>query len=1122
MAEQGSSWLPPDPVARLLADELAGHDETEWPAIVQNLCTGRPEHAAALRRLFVSLKANGLLGAAPLRESLQLGNYRLVRRLGAGGMGVVWEAEQGLTGRRVAIKLIRPELLESEGAHRRFRREAELAASLQHPNLCTVFEAGNVDGQPFLAMQLVVGENLGSRLQAGPLPAERAVAIAERLARALHAAHQAGLVHRDVKPANVVLRSDDEPVLLDFGLARGIDQDSDGLTMTGEVVGTPAYLAPEQIESRVGPIDARTDVYGLGITLHELVTGRVPFAAPTRDGLYRRILAGDRQHTSLHGARLPRDLQAIVETAIDHVPGRRYATALDFANDLARLQRHDPVRARRAGPVLRLLRWSQRNRAAAALLVVLSLSLVVVAWSLRRASDSLADSRQRQLVLASVEAGRADPMLALCLARAAVDRRADFAAVTQLAAAVRATTEELHLDLPFQGGAQEVSTLPGGAFWVRGRDANRRDVAKVVFWHPELGSREMVTPAPVVDLAVDASGRRCVIVGNDGRARELQADLHTWSDVVPEREVRLVCFSHAGNLVLADRSGALVLHGADGSLRTIGLPAGVVVTALEAHGSRDLLLVGTEAGTLLAIEESAGTHRAWRMLQDGQPVQSLLAIRCAPDSRWVATQSEGKHIAVADLDAHEQPVRHFGGMRLNDPIEGLAVIGNRLATSHRHQVVQLRDLQSNVTTTLTGATSWIYRLQASADGTLLAGGCADGTILVWDLESGKVTHRVRGPGSGPACMVFDPAANRLLVALQVGPLRSYGLRRERTPRLRGHQAGVRWCVAPPEGSALSLVTWAADGTARAWGESLVPRALSGSGDELITSATLLPGGRGFVAIDGRGRLHSWSGDAEPVGEALSLPEARANVTLLSALSTDHLLVSSQAPKQPRRLWHLVLAGQRWQQLDLPTGLPDPASVWGMASSPDGRELLLGLDDGMAMHLAFDGKVLTTLGRFRHQPGVGAEQSFVQRVAIAPDGQRLLTGGNDRIARLWDRDGRLVATLSGHEEMLAHVAFSPDGVHIVTLSADEAWLWDRDGKPVFRIQSDGGAFSHCAFLADSRRLAITSTDGSVWVEPVVVEDLVVEARRRQTRALTEEVLAPYAELFGADGAAGKGR
>lgn len=147
---------------------------------------------------------------------------------------------------------------------------------------------------------------------------------------------------------------------------------------------------------------------------------------------------------------------------------------------------------------------------------------------------------------------------------------------------------------------------------------------------------------------------------------------------------------------------------------------------------------------------------------------------------------------------------------------------------------------------------------------------------------------------------------------------------------------------------------------------------------------------------------------------------------------------------------------------------------------------------------------------------------MQKVAVAADCQRLVTAGNDRIARLWDRDGRLVAALAGHEEMLVHVAFSPDGRHLATVSADEVWLWDRDGRPVFRIQSDGGAFSTCAFLADSRRLAITSTDGSVWVEPVVLGDLVAEASRRQTRAIAPEVLAPYAELLGAEGPMAPGR
>jgi WD40 repeat protein len=1120
MLDDSAQWQPHNAAEGLLADTLARHPEPEWPAVTERLCADHPELATQLRSLFERVRAVGLPSAAAV-EPRAIGGYRLRRRLGAGGMGIVYEAEQANTGRFVALKLVRPELLESATARARFHREVELAASLAHPNICTVYEAGNVDGQPFLAMQLVLGESLAKRIAAGPpLPVATVIVIVEKLALALHAAHEAGLVHRDMKPANVILRPDDEPVLVDFGLARALDQES-GLTLSGEVVGTPAYLAPEQIEPGRGAIDRRTDVYALGVTLHELLTGKLPFTAPTRDALYRRILAGDRSRDSWGQSDVSRDLRAIVETALDHEPRRRYATALDLAQDLGRLRRHEPVRARRAGPALRLMRWSQRNRVAAVLLVVLSTSLAAVAWSLRQASQSLAESHQRQLVLASVEAERADPMLALHLARAAVAQSADFAAVSQLASAVRGCSEEFDLDLPFQGGATEIAFGTGGEFWCRGVDEGKNPVSALAHHAPGVGLQNMATPAAVVDFAVDAARGRVVIVDRGGSVHELAADRLSWQPLGVEG-AQCVAFARDGILYAAGKDGELVALGADGVVRNRrAIVAGAGIVVLEPHADRDLLLAGTDDGRVLCVERATGAVRELHLNASAQqPRQRVAAIRSGAGSPWIAAHGElTQHIAVWNLDDASLPTQQFGGRGRGDPITCFQIVGNRLATGHRDQFVRLQALDSPQVQTFTGATGWVMRLALSPDRRLLVGCCGDGAALVWDLASAKLVRRVRGAGNSPSLVEIDPEGRRVLIAMSRGPLRAYTLQHDRTPRLRGHQAGVRWCLPLPLAAPFELVSAAADGSTLRW-TGPKPVSLGGAGSNLITAACVFAADALIATLGQDAKLRFWHYDGR-ADEPVEVPGATSLWCRMVALGSGRLLVVAEVSgnKETEHRWSCWqrMESGAWTESELPKGLPDPATVWGLSSSADGRDLLVGHGNGTATHFVRDGDGFRQERPIEHLPGVGRGGCYVEYVAIAPDGQRFLTGGTDRVARLWDRDCRLLAELKGHEEVLAAVAFSPAGDRIATLSAAKVWLWDRDGRELFRIQTDGGVFSHCAFLADGRRIAIASTDGSVWIEPVMLEDVLELAAQRETRAIAPEVLAPYAELLGLPGA-----
>lgn len=350
-------------------------DPTTFAAEHAHLGSDLHEALAALNALD---RAASESGSDHFAIASHIGPYRIVREIGRGGMGVVLEAVEEPLGRRVALKVLPAELLASSSARARFRREAELAARLDHSGIATVYGAGVEDARPWIAMRFVDGITLSRAIVAAreagvscvrvsttaKSARETALAVAACLAKvahALHAAHEQGVVHRDVKPSNIMLSADGAPTLVDFGLA--IPEDSEGhtLTRTGDNAGTPAYMAPEILAGERTRSDAQCDVYSLGVTLYECLALRRPFDAPTPFALHRAILAGEPTELRVVHNAVPRDLAIVVATAMERDPKRRYRSAAGLAADLEACVRGDPIQARPLAFHGRILRWARRD-----------------------------------------------------------------------------------------------------------------------------------------------------------------------------------------------------------------------------------------------------------------------------------------------------------------------------------------------------------------------------------------------------------------------------------------------------------------------------------------------------------------------------------------------------------------------------------------------------------------------------------------------------------------------------------------------------------------------------------------------------------------------------------------
>src|SRR6059058_811188 len=352
LLESGLGVLPDSPVA-------AGHHGSSAENVQTNDTNAAPH----------SKKAEHLV------EMLgELGDYELVEEVGRGGQGVVFRARQKSLNRTVALKVISLGQWASKAHVKRFRREAEAAGSLDHPSIVPIYEVGERDGSCYFSMQFVEGGQLDEVLKRTPMSIRHGAELIAKLARTVQYAHQHGILHRDIKPGNILLDQQGEPHLTDFGLARLVETEST-ITRTMEVLGTPSYMAPEQAVGNNAQLTSATDVYGLGAVFYQLLTGHPPFAGGTTYETIRLVLDTEPRQPRLWSPKVDRDLSTICLKCLEKDPKRRYSSALALAEDLERWLKHEPILARRTGLITRGRKWVRRNPTSA----LLAASLVALA-----------------------------------------------------------------------------------------------------------------------------------------------------------------------------------------------------------------------------------------------------------------------------------------------------------------------------------------------------------------------------------------------------------------------------------------------------------------------------------------------------------------------------------------------------------------------------------------------------------------------------------------------------------------------------------------------------------------------------------------------------------------------
>ncbi|GJM21403.1 MAG: hypothetical protein DHS20C15_13180 [Planctomycetota bacterium] len=1042
-------------LARELSDCHSG-----W-ALLEGADSGLPEPLPPEEHLELGMLGESRLPGArrvPLDErptvgpGSVVGDFKLLRALGQGGMGQVWEAEQVSLGRRVALKLLRPGR-EHAGNAQRLEQEARAAGRADHPGLVVVYATGIDAGHRYIAQQLVGdGHNLADLIdrlrdqpQLGPDDYRKIAVLFRDVARAVHAAHEAGVLHRDLKPQNILIDHDERPRVSDFGLAH---LDEGGDAARPGLIGTYAYMSPEQTNESSQDIDQRSDVFGLGAVFYEALTQRRAFDGDTPEQILRQLRDSDPPDPRRIRSRVPADLAIISSTALQKSRAKRYASMAEFADDLQRFLDHQPIHARPQKLLVRLGKWSLRHPGQSTGLALGTLALLVISAffvrevGLRRTAqtekaraDKLAEQAQAAEQLAEQRSAELlrQSYVANVLAATTHVERAEFAAArARLAACAPELRAWEHAELSLRADSSLAHLLDHDgevtavALSVDGTRAYTAGVdGQLLVWSGD----ESATARPLLNGAEDftaftalaASPTHLAAGTTDGRVLLLDAEsgeqLHAWS-------------AHVGGvsaLAFTDEGARLASAGADGSWnlrevatgtelqRVANSTAGLASMALD--GSGELLATLSRQGILELWETADGTRRhtlAWYgphltlvMSRDG--TQLWAGTRDGVVELWDTVNGE----RVRSLRAHEH-----GVTQLALSADGLSL----LTGSAPDNSVRLWEADSLLRRAeLSGHDGPLRALALSADASRALAGSARGGAVLWDGQTGDFGVTRLAPGNAITSLASDADGRRVLSA-SINE-RSAHLWDGESARvlavLTGHGSGVTDLDLSGDGQL--AVTGSYDGTVRVWSghDGRALNVLRGHGTG-VTAVALDEHGDSLAVSSYDGKVRLWAPRRGEQQHVLDTGPGPVTDLALSANGRDVLVARADGSVQ---FWR---DGARVHVLQS----HDPLGEGSVTLSSDGRVAAwAGLDGDMLRVWNTDrGERLTEIRGFG---------SGVVSLAMSGDGRRLLTAtSGDATLRLWDSDtGSLLMQLREHGDDLSAVAFSDDGRVLISSARD---------------------------------------------------------------------------------------
>ena len=983
--------------------------------------------------------------SAPLSgEESSFGDYELLGEIGRGGMGVVYRARQRSLNRRVALKVIRDGPGASEGDMRRFRNESEAAATLDHPHIVPIYEVGEQGGHRFFSMKLFEGGTLARRLPDFLADPQGAARLMAAVARAVHHAHERGILHRDLKPSNILIDDQGLPLVADFGRSRRIEGDSE-LTVTGAVLGTPSYMAPEQATGRKGAVTTLTDVHGLGAILYTLLTGRPPFRADSAAEAVERARSDAPDSPSTIRPETDQDLETICLKCLEKDPSRRYASARAVAEDLERWIEGRPILARPVSRTERAWRFCRRNAraivlsaAAIGLLATGAVGFIVGRRAHQAAAWSDREARRQEHALHGQQYSRdVKHASQLCLdnrpgealelldpyrpSPGAPDFRS-FAwhYVHRLATVGRPPLRGHRGEIYFAVFSPDGTTLA-----TAGQDRTAR------LWDSRTGTPGLVLQGHNDEInwvAFSPDGRKLATASDDRTVKlwdTASGHLESTLDGHDDRLVAAVFTPDGRRLLACGRNNKLVVWDLATS-RKCGLydvsPNGTLQSAAISPDGRALAVAGERA----VICDLAGGRAPLRL--EGYDAPQVNSVAFSHDGRCLAAAGKSGVVNLWETDGWKLKTR-FRVHRGDTESWAVAPHDRTLVSVGGYGIIQLWDCATRASDTISTGQDRLWCAAFSPDGRNLATTSKDGTVKLWQLPLDRAHIPIAIPASSDPSIAISADGRRLIIADDNGSVWTHDMGRGHLISVRQFGAGlpIRRSVLSHDGGL--LVTVAEDGTTIRW-DVASGRRLEGFRDPAMAERILgiSPGGE-------------WIAEAA-AGNATILWDTACGSPRRLEGPAGHLLVFS-----PRgdsfSIWGWgTLSPQVWDLSSATVRSPRMAghksSMSAQAFSPDGALLASGSDAGAIILWAAPS--LDRLAHlYGHEDGIGS-------LAFSQDSRTLASGGRDRLVRLWDIGSRMeILTLKGHSGPVKQIRFSPDGSSLATWARAEGggcevFLW----------------------------------------------------------------------------------